>query len=194
MSYIDGFVIAVPTASKQKFIDHATLGNGVFIAEDEAWQRQRKLVAPAFHAMRIRAYAATMADYTREMVGRWQDGQVVALDKELTQLTLRNPRTERRSCDIWAVQFELVMAAHRAPWNRFPNPMFELDQITTACVAVAMSLPDGDALVLGQGGDGFVRQLFDQRKRGGDGVGRGVGHRSRLFAIPARRKRRSIPP
>ena len=68
----------------------------------------------------------------------------------MTQLTLRNPRTERRSCDIWAVQFELVMAAHRAPWNRFPNPMFELDQITTACVAVAMSLPDGHAQVLGQ--------------------------------------------
>jgi cytochrome P450 len=65
------------------------MGNGVFIAEDEAWQRQRKLVAPAFHAMRIRAYAETMAAYTREMVGRWQDGQTVALDKELTQLTLR---------------------------------------------------------------------------------------------------------
>jgi hypothetical protein len=68
----------------------------------------------------------------------------------VTQLTLRNPRTERRSCDIWAVQFEVVMAAHRAPWNRFPNPMFELDQIATACVAVAMYLPDGDAQVLGQ--------------------------------------------
>ncbi len=65
------------------------MGNGVFIAEDEAWQRQRKLVAPAFHAMRIRAYAETMAAFTREMAGRWQDGQVVALDKELTQLTLR---------------------------------------------------------------------------------------------------------
>ncbi len=65
------------------------MGNGVFIAEDEAWQRQRKLVAPAFHAMRIRAYAETMAAYTREMVGRWQDRQTVALDKELTQLTLR---------------------------------------------------------------------------------------------------------
>ena len=68
----------------------------------------------------------------------------------LTQLTLRNPRTERRNCGIWAAQFELVMAAHRAPWNRFPNPMFELDQITTACVAVTMFLPDGQALVLGQ--------------------------------------------
>ncbi|MBU2581167.1 MAG: DUF1428 domain-containing protein [Alphaproteobacteria bacterium] len=31
MSYIDGFVIAVPTANKQKFIDHAREGDGVFM-------------------------------------------------------------------------------------------------------------------------------------------------------------------
>ncbi|MBN8480512.1 MAG: DUF1428 domain-containing protein [Xanthomonadales bacterium] len=31
MSYIDGFVIAVPTANKQKFIDHARLLDPVFI-------------------------------------------------------------------------------------------------------------------------------------------------------------------
>jgi uncharacterized protein YbaA (DUF1428 family) len=31
MSYIDGFVIAVPTANKQEFIDHAKLGDSVFI-------------------------------------------------------------------------------------------------------------------------------------------------------------------
>jgi uncharacterized protein YbaA (DUF1428 family) len=31
MSYIDGFVIAVPTANKQKFADHAKLANGVFM-------------------------------------------------------------------------------------------------------------------------------------------------------------------
>lgn len=31
MSYIDGFVIAVPTANKQKFTDHARLGDSVFI-------------------------------------------------------------------------------------------------------------------------------------------------------------------
>ncbi len=30
MSYIDGFVIAVPTANKQKFIDHARLADSVF--------------------------------------------------------------------------------------------------------------------------------------------------------------------
>lgn len=31
MSYIDGFVIAVPTANKQKFIEHAKSGDSVFI-------------------------------------------------------------------------------------------------------------------------------------------------------------------
>jgi uncharacterized protein YbaA (DUF1428 family) len=31
MSYIDGFVAAVPTANKQKFIDHAKKGNSVFL-------------------------------------------------------------------------------------------------------------------------------------------------------------------
>lgn len=31
MSYIDGFLIAVPKGNKQKFIEHATSGDGVFI-------------------------------------------------------------------------------------------------------------------------------------------------------------------
>ena len=31
MTYVDGFVLAVPTADKQEFIDHANLGNSVFM-------------------------------------------------------------------------------------------------------------------------------------------------------------------
>jgi len=31
MSYIDGFVLAVPTTNKQKFIDHAKAGDAVFL-------------------------------------------------------------------------------------------------------------------------------------------------------------------
>ena len=42
MSYFDGFVLAVPTAHKDKFIAHATLGDAVFQDEGalrivEAW-------------------------------------------------------------------------------------------------------------------------------------------------------------
>jgi uncharacterized protein YbaA (DUF1428 family) len=31
MSYIDGFVIAVPKGNRQKFIDHANMADGIFI-------------------------------------------------------------------------------------------------------------------------------------------------------------------
>lgn len=33
MSYIDGFLIAVPTAKKQAFIDHANMADGFFIEQ-----------------------------------------------------------------------------------------------------------------------------------------------------------------
>ncbi len=33
MAYIDGFVLAVPTANKQKFIDHANQGDSVFMEQ-----------------------------------------------------------------------------------------------------------------------------------------------------------------
>jgi uncharacterized protein YbaA (DUF1428 family) len=43
MTYIEGFVIAVPTANKQKFVDHATYTNAAFIEHGatrviETWQ------------------------------------------------------------------------------------------------------------------------------------------------------------
>lgn len=65
------------------------MGNGVFVAEGESWRRKRKLVQPAFHATRIRSYAETMAEYTRDMVSDWHRGDLKVLDGELTQLTLR---------------------------------------------------------------------------------------------------------
>lgn len=43
MTYIEGFVIAVPTANKREFIDHAHQGDAVFLAHGatrilECWQ------------------------------------------------------------------------------------------------------------------------------------------------------------
>ena len=78
------------------------------------------------------------------------DAQQRLVEFLVTRQTLRDPKCERRSCDIFPTQFDQVMEAHRAPWNRFPNPMFELDHITTGCVAVAMAMPDGEERVLRQ--------------------------------------------
>ena len=65
------------------------LGGGVFLAEGEQWKRQRQQIQPAFHALRIREYAAVMQQYTAEMTAGWTAGQVVNASEMLTQLTLR---------------------------------------------------------------------------------------------------------
>jgi cytochrome P450 len=65
------------------------MGNGVFVAEGDFWKKQRKLMQPAFHATRIRAYTDIMAEYTRDMVQGWQADEVIAVDQALTHLTLR---------------------------------------------------------------------------------------------------------
>ncbi|MEZ4644545.1 MAG: cytochrome P450 [Chloroflexota bacterium] len=98
------FIISEPAVTRELLLHHGHqmhrdpfvsrvfrrfMGNGVFVAEGKSWQRQRKLMQPAFHALRIRNYADTMAAYTQEMVAGWQPGQTVAINNELTQLTLR---------------------------------------------------------------------------------------------------------
>ena len=65
------------------------LGNGLVPNDGESWKRQHKLIMPAFHKMRIDAYAPTMAAYTRDMVRGWNDGEQRDLQKEMVGLTLR---------------------------------------------------------------------------------------------------------
>lgn len=65
------------------------IGQGVFVAEGEAWQRQRKLIQPVFHAAHIHDFAATFAEYAQEMCASWAVGTVRQLDQEMMALALR---------------------------------------------------------------------------------------------------------
>ena len=38
---------------------------------------------------------------------------------------------------MWMPQYNLLLMLQRSPANRHPNPKFQLDQLTTACVALA---------------------------------------------------------
>lgn len=81
-------------------------------------------------------------------IGQASDG--AELLNRLVGDIARRPLSACRSCDIWQPQFELLMRAHRAAWNEFPHPKFELDQLTTACVAIVRAGADlsaGDAAV-----------------------------------------------
>ncbi len=64
------------------------MGEGLVTSNGDFWKRQRRLVAPAFHAIRVHAYADTMVDYTLKRLEGWSDGAVLDVDEEMMQLTL----------------------------------------------------------------------------------------------------------
>ena len=77
---------------KDRFTTHMFkrfIGEGIFSAEGEAWQRQRKLMQPIFHANHIHDFATAFAHHAQEMCHRWRVGDTVQLEQEMMELTLR---------------------------------------------------------------------------------------------------------
>ena len=64
-------------------------GEGLLTSEGDFWLRQRRLAQPAFHRERIATYAATMAQYTEEMVATWRGGEERDVHQEMMNLALR---------------------------------------------------------------------------------------------------------
>jgi hypothetical protein len=67
-----------------------------------------------------------------------------------TELVLRSPRTPRRKEAIWRTQYEILLAVQLSAANQHPNPKFQLDQLTTGCVALARKKPEATYNVLHQ--------------------------------------------
>ena len=67
-----------------------------------------------------------------------------------TELVLRPPETPRRRESMWRQQYQLLLDLQRSPANRHPNPKFQLDQLTTACVALCRADDGSGAGILQQ--------------------------------------------
>ncbi|MGV2436848.1 MAG UNVERIFIED_CONTAM: cytochrome P450 [Anaerolineae bacterium] len=65
------------------------LGRGLITSDGAHWREHRKLVAPAFHAQRIHAYAETMVDATQKLMQTWEDGAQRDVSHDMMVLTLR---------------------------------------------------------------------------------------------------------
>ncbi|WP_210411648.1 hypothetical protein [Rhodoferax sediminis] len=82
-----------------------------------------------------------------------------------TQLVLRAPQTLRRRESMWRQQYELLLEVQRSPANRHPNPKFQLDQLTTACVALCREQDESGTSILQQ-----ARHNMAERARRGKQV------------------------
>ncbi|MCB1888008.1 MAG: hypothetical protein KDH20_10420, partial [Rhodocyclaceae bacterium] len=56
--------------------------------------------------------------------------------------------TPRRRESMWRQQYQLLLELQRSPANRHPNPKFQLDQLTTACVALCRTADPSGAAIL----------------------------------------------
>ena len=79
-----------------------------------------------------------------------------------TQLVPRAPQTPRRRESMWRQQYELLLEVQRSPANRHPNPKFQLDQLTTACVALCREQDESGISTLQQA----RRNMAERAQRG----------------------------
>ncbi|MDE2298485.1 MAG: hypothetical protein KGK18_09995 [Burkholderiales bacterium] len=80
-----------------------------------------------------------------------------------TELMLRPANTMRRRESMWRTQYDLLLALQRSPANRHPNPKFQLDQLTTACVALGLETDASGAAVLRQARINIALRASQQR-------------------------------
>src|SRR5688572_22954145 len=64
------------------------LGEGLLTSEPPFHERQRRLILPAFHNHRLRAYAATMAALTELETDRWSGESTIDVGRAMGRLTL----------------------------------------------------------------------------------------------------------
>lgn len=83
-----------------------------------------------------------------------------------TELILRSPQTPRRRESMWWQQYQLLLDLQRSPANRHPNPKFQLDQLTTACVALCRTTDASGTGILQQA----RRNMAERSHRGQDAL------------------------
>ncbi|MGQ3328941.1 cytochrome P450 [Halorubrum sp. FL23] len=94
------------------------LGDGLFLAEGEAWREQRTAIRSAFFRERVAAYGDAMVDRARETANSWEDGAVVDVHAASTEYAFAVLAESLLGSDIERER-ETVRAASAAITDRF---------------------------------------------------------------------------
>ncbi len=94
------------------------LGDGLFLAEGEAWREQRTAIRSAFFRERVAAHGDAMVERARETAASWEDGGVVDLHAAATEYAFAVLAESLLGSDIERER-ETVRAAAEAITDRF---------------------------------------------------------------------------
>ena len=147
------------------------LGDGIFLAEDEIWLRQRRTAVPSFQGCQLKRMTDIMRQATEEMLEGWQAtykrDEPLDLVPAMTQVTLDivlrtllSYRIEASSRDVMSALTVLLQEAERRVWALLPLP---LSVPTPANRRLKRSLDVLDQLV-----EGIVQQRQASGERGDD--------------------------
>lgn len=75
-----------------------------------------------------------------------------------SEMAKKQPPSVQRREAMWRAQFEMLRELQRSPANKHPHPKFLLDQMTTACVALARNADPAGASVLQQARENMVER------------------------------------
>jgi cytochrome P450 len=114
------------------------LGKGLVSSDGAHWQRQRRLMQPAFHRQQLEGFASTITTATADLLASWtgyaDQGEALDVAAEMTGLTLRVILETMFSTDIHAER-EAASAAFEVALRQFNSrlmiPFEWLDRLPT---------------------------------------------------------------
>jgi cytochrome P450 len=95
-------------------------GNGLLSSEGNFWQRQRRLMQPAFHRDRIFSYGEVMVDYTQRLLTNWSDGETRNIHEDMMSLTLEIVAKTLFGTEI-ATEVEIIEASMQVSLEYFES-------------------------------------------------------------------------
>ena len=146
---------------------HPLLASSLLLADSDSWLHQRKLVLPAFHADRLKAYAAVMAEEAARASDEWTPGSTRDVHSDMMHMTLQIVTRTLFAVDlanavgaaeelVSTLMDEFNRRIAMPVRSRFPLPSLrtfrllravrELDSIAYSAIRTRRSNPNGDLL------------------------------------------------
>nr|WP_272923945.1 cytochrome P450 [Streptomyces sp. SID3343] len=89
----DNYTAWTKAGTPDDFMLTPLLGKGLLTSDGPAWERQRRLCAPAFRGRQVEEFDTLMTDAAEDLAATWEkaaaEGRMVRVDHDFTALTLR---------------------------------------------------------------------------------------------------------